>query len=101
MIDLQQQSDGVMLPVRVQPGARRNGIVGAHGGALKIAVTQAPEKGKANEGVVEELCAALKLRRAQVELISGATARQKRFLIRGIGLEDLRGQIEAAIASKE
>ena len=54
-----------------QPGARRNGIMGIHAGALKVAVTQAAEKGKANQAVADVLCDALGLRPSQIELRSG------------------------------
>ena len=70
------------LSVRAQPGSRRNEIRGQQDGALKVCVTQSPEKGKANKAIVELLSKSLLLRRSQIELISGETASQKRFLIR-------------------
>ena len=48
MIRLVTNSSGVVLPVKAQAGARRNAITGEHDGALKVAVSQVPEKGKAN-----------------------------------------------------
>ena len=44
MIALSQHPEGVILPVRAQPGARKTGVLGEHGGALKIAVTAPPEE---------------------------------------------------------
>jgi uncharacterized protein (TIGR00251 family) len=43
------------LSVKVVPGSSRNQIVGSLGDALKIKVMAPPEKGKANEAVVELL----------------------------------------------
>ena len=43
------------LNVKVVPGPSRNQIVGWLGDALKIKVTAPPEKGKANEAVIEML----------------------------------------------
>ena len=37
MIELRATPDGVLLPVHAQPGARRERIVGEHGGRLGIA----------------------------------------------------------------
>ena len=82
MLDLKPHPDGAILPVRAQPGARRNEVRGIQDGALKVCVTQAPEKGKANKAIVEVLAKWLGVRKSQIELISGETASQKKFLVR-------------------
>jgi len=51
--------EGVLLPVRAQPGSRQSGIRGEQAGALKVCVTQVAEKGKANKALVKVLCDAL------------------------------------------
>lgn len=73
-----------MLPVRAHAGARRNAAGGEQDGALRVQVTQAPERGKANKAIVELLAKQLRLKKSQIELVSGETAPQKRFLIRGL-----------------
>jgi uncharacterized protein (TIGR00251 family) len=88
VIALQQHPEGTILPVRAQPGAKRNEICGEQDGMLKVCVTQSPEKGKANKAVVELLAKSLGLRKSQIELISGETSHQKRFLIYGITPEE-------------
>jgi len=92
-VELQSRQTGIALPVRAQPRARKNAIVGAHAGCLKVAVTQAPEKGKANEAVVKVLAAGLNIRKQQITLIGGATSRQKTFLISGIDPRELQKRI--------
>ena len=64
---------------------------------LKVAVTQAPEKGKANKAIVQVLSKSLGLRRSQIELLSGETAQQKKFLIRDVTLEELQAKIAAVM----
>lgn len=98
MIDLQIHSDGTILPVRAQPGARRNEVRGIQDDALKVCVTQAPEKGKANKAILEVLAKWLGVRKSQIELISGETASQKKFLVRGMEQEDLAERIKARLA---
>ena len=93
MLAIEPHPDGVILSVHVHPGARRNEIRGVQNGQLKIGVTQAPEKGKANKAVIELLCKSLRLRKSQIELLSGETSRQKRFLVREIGTEELAERI--------
>ncbi len=93
MIALEPHAEGTILPIRAHPGARRNGIRGHHGGMLKVSVTQAPEKGKANKALVALLAEQLSLRKSQIELLSGETTAQKRFLIRGIAPAELLQRI--------
>lgn len=81
---LEEHSQGVIVPVQAQPGARKNGITGQHAGRLKVAVTQAPEKGKANQALCAVLADELGLKRTQVQLLSGETTTQKKFLVQGI-----------------
>ena len=83
----------MILPVRAQPGARDSGLRGEQDGALKIAVTQIAEKGKANKALVATLCKALRLKKSQVELLSGPTSSHKRFLIHGLSIDELRKRL--------
>lgn len=93
MIPLEQRDDGVILPVRAQPGSRKNGIKGEQAGSLKVAVTQVAEKGKANKAIIDVLCAALNLRKSQIELLTGETTSQKKFLVREISLDELAARL--------
>jgi uncharacterized protein (TIGR00251 family) len=97
MIQLEPHSEGVVLPVRAQPGASRSGVRGEQDGALKVGVTQIAEKGKANKALAEVLCKSLALRRSQLVLISGETSHHKRFLIRGIALAELQERVAQAL----
>ena len=84
MIDLADHAEGVVLPVRAKPGAKKNGVQGERDGALVVAVNAPPEDGRANAALVEVLHEALGLKRSRIELVSGHKARDKRFLLRGV-----------------
>ena len=90
---------GVILPVQAQPGARRNGIQGVRQGRLIVAVTQAPEKGKANDAIVEVLAKSLGIKRRQLTLLSGETNSQKRFLITDAELTELSARVAEILAA--
>lgn len=92
-VELTAHADGTIIPIRAQPGARRDAIVGVHAGALRVAVTAAPERGRANEAIAAVLAEALGCRPSQVALLSGAASRQKRFLVAGLAPEQLRGRL--------
>lgn len=65
------------LKLRVKPGARADAIVGVHGGALKVSVAAAPERGKANGAVVALLAETLGVARSAVRIVSGETSQDK------------------------
>jgi uncharacterized protein len=97
VIALEPHAEGVVLPVRAKPGARRNGLGSVRDGQLQVCVTQAAEKGKANRAIIEVLTRELALRRSQVDLLSGETSPRKRFLVRGVTAAELTQRIAAAI----
>ena len=94
---LRPHPEGTILPVRAQPGARRNEIRGEQDGVLKVSVTQSPEKGKANKALIALLSKKLSLRKSQLELIGGETSQQKQVLVRGVTPEELRKLMERVL----
>jgi uncharacterized protein (TIGR00251 family) len=83
-LELTPHADRTILSVRAQPGARRDEIRGVHDGALRVAVTAAPEKGKANHAIIKLLAKTLGIAKSRVVLISGETSRNKTFLVHGL-----------------
>jgi uncharacterized protein (TIGR00251 family) len=100
MIELQSTADGIILPVHAQPGARKNAITGVHAGRLKVAVTQAPEKGKANQALVKLLAELLNVKRSQVVLCAGETSQHKKFLIAGLDLVWLQQKLATFVGGE-
>src|SRR2546421_5609594 len=73
------------LRVRVSPGAGRTALVGRHGDAWKVRVTEAPERGRANEAVLRLLADTLTLPRTALTLVSGHGGREKIVELAGVG----------------
>lgn len=69
---------GAEFAVRVTPRARQPGVSVADG-QWRIAVTAAPEDGKANAAVAEALAHALGVAKGRLTLLRGATSRDKVF----------------------
>lgn len=86
----------VRLRLRVSPGARHAAVVGRHGDAWKIRVTAPPERGRANEDVVELLAGSLGIVRPAVRLVAGRSSRDKVVELAGITLEEAERRLEAA-----
>ncbi len=89
MLQITTTTAGLILLVRASPGAKRDGLLGEHAGALKVAVSAPPDKGKANEAIIDLLSKKLALAKSSITLVSGATSRQKKFCIAGIDQDTL------------
>lgn len=87
---LRETTDGVLLSVRVVPRASRSGIQGLHGDALKIRLTAPPVEGKANEALIKFLSKELSIPRAQIDIKSGETGRNKTVRFVDIELQTLQ-----------
>ncbi len=72
---------GATLAVRVTPRAARNRIEEVEGG-LRVHVTVLPEDGKANKAVVKLMAHALGVPKSRLELVRGATSRDKLFRLK-------------------
>jgi uncharacterized protein (TIGR00251 family) len=96
VIEIAIHPEGASLRVRAQPGAKKDALLGEHAGALRVGVTAAPERGKANQAIIELLARSLGVRRAEINLLTGGASRDKRFLIKGISAADLVTRLSAA-----
>jgi len=85
---IQPAADGVRLRLKVTPKARHAGFGGllaeADGHvALKVAVTAAPEDGKANAAMIALLAKEWGVAKTAISVVAGATDRRKLVEIRG------------------
>lgn len=94
---IQIHSEGALLHLHVKPKASRSGVIGVHDDRLKVAVTAAPERGKANAAVVDVIAKELGLRRSQLSILAGETSALKSLLIRDIAPEELRRRVETTL----
>ena len=78
---------GVLLRVKIVPGASRSRVMGLLGNRLKIAVAAPPEAGKANRAVCELLAEALGVAGREVSVTSGHAQPQKSVTVMGVTVE--------------
>ncbi|MCW5799195.1 MAG: YggU family protein [Nitrospira sp.] len=86
--------EGAVISVHVQPKASRTQCAGLHGHAIKIRVAAPPADGAANEELCRFLSRTCGLPLSAVEILSGASSRQKRILVRGRSAEQVRAQLQ-------
>jgi uncharacterized protein len=89
-------ADGCTVAVRVQPGAKRDAVLGLHDGAIKIALTAPPVDGRANEALLAFLAERLGLPRFRVDLVGGAASRSKVVRITGRSAVEVQAALSPA-----
>jgi uncharacterized protein len=87
---LRAVDDEVRITVRVQPRARRSGIEGTRGDALKVRLTAPPVDGAANEALIALVAETLGVSRGAVRIVAGATGRDKVVGVRGVTVDRVR-----------
>jgi uncharacterized protein len=84
-MNLKETKNGVIIEVFVKPNQPKFNIK-LDGDEIIVSCTEEPVKGKVNKELIKELS---KLFRAEVEMISGFTSKQKRLLIKDISRSDV------------
>ncbi|MBS0648831.1 MAG: DUF167 domain-containing protein [Verrucomicrobia bacterium] len=74
----------MILTVKVVPRARKNEIAGYENGILKVRLKAVPEKGQANEELIDFLAEELELPKSSLTLVRGRTGRLKHVKIEGL-----------------
>lgn len=72
------------MRVKVVPGASRTRVVGLLGGALKVTVAAAPEKGRANTALIKHLATLLKVPARSISVEKGQSVPNKLLRIEGL-----------------
>ena len=71
------------VSLHVQPGARKSGLAGLHGDALKIKIAAPALDNRANAALIEFLSARLAVPKSSIAIRRGATGRRKVIEITG------------------
>ncbi|NOT61945.1 MAG: YggU family protein [Acidobacteria bacterium] len=77
MLRVTLADSSLTFAVRVQPRASQSAIAGLHDGALKIRLAAPPVDGAANEEFIKLFAKLLDVARVDIEILSGATSKQK------------------------
>ncbi len=97
MAELRIRDEGgaVTFDVRVAPRASREAIIGLHDGALKVALTAPPVDGAANGALIALLAKQLGVAKSSVEIVRGATSKNKTVRIAGLDAATARTRLTA------
>jgi uncharacterized protein (TIGR00251 family) len=92
-LNTQEIDGGVVFVAKVVPGSSRTAVSGPLDGMLKVKVAAAPEKGKANQCLVEFLARQLGVKKNAVAIISGTTSPVKHVQVLGISGQTLQEKL--------
>lgn len=77
------------LRIRLQPGARKNEVVGFQGDVLRARVTAPPHEGRANQALIELLSDLLDIPKGRIAIVRGQTSREKVVEIEGLSWQEV------------
>jgi len=83
----------------VSPGATRTELVGRHGDGWRARVAVPPERGRANEALVELLAGVLDVPRSSVRVVAGRGGRAKMVEVDGLDAVELESRLARAVSS--
>ena len=83
-LSIQQVPGAILFTVKVVPGSSRTAIAGLLGSMLKVKVSTPPEKGKANESLINFLAKRLGVKTRNIEIIAGTSNPVKQIRVEGI-----------------
>jgi uncharacterized protein len=87
------------ISVTVSPGAARTELVGRHGDGWKARVAAPPERGRANDALVELLANTLDVPRSSVRVGSGLTAKTKVVEVDGLTAREAERRLAGSLSS--
>jgi hypothetical protein len=80
-LKISETPNGITFRVKVVPAGSRTSIEGMYDNMLKVKLSAVPEKGKANEALIEFLAEKLGVKRKFVKIVSGLTSKVKQVAV--------------------
>jgi uncharacterized protein len=82
------------IVVTVSPGASRSELAGRQGDGWKARVAAPPERGRANDALLDLLAEKLEIPRSRLSLVSGRNARRKVVEVGGLDLDEISRRLD-------
>jgi len=90
---VEEINGGVVFAVKAVPGSRQTCVCGLLDEMVKIKVSAAPEKGKANKCLLDFLAKQLGVKKNAVKIVSGKSSPVKGVQVLGISVEQLSDKL--------
>jgi uncharacterized protein (TIGR00251 family) len=93
VIPIRDTPQGATFSIKVHPRAKRDGITGEVGEALKLSLTTPPVDGRANQACIDFFAKLLKVSRSSVTIAAGESSRNKVIRVSGLKAEEIRSRL--------
>src|SRR6185369_12776956 len=93
VIPIRDTPQGATFSIKVHPRAKRDGITGEVGEALKLSLTTPPVDGRANQSCIDFFAKLLKVSRSSVTIAAGESSRNKVIRVSGLKSEEIRSRL--------
>lgn len=88
--NVKETAGGITFDIKVQPGSSKNELKGYKDGVLKVKITAAPDKGKANKELIDFFSGLFEVKKSDVTIIKGDKSRNKSIKITGVTKKDFQ-----------
>lgn len=95
---ISEKDGNAVLDVFVQPRARTDAIVGVHGRALRIKVSEPPVDDRADRALEALIAGIIGVPKSRVAVVSGASSRHKRVRISDMSAAEVIPHVARTLA---
>ena len=92
---VENNNTSTRLHVKVTPRASHNEVDGFTDGIMYVRVAALPDRGKANNELIDFLSMILDIKKSSLHLLKGHTSRNKVIAVDGLSLESIIQRISA------
>ncbi len=96
-LKIREAEGGVVFSVKVVPASSRTAISGLLDGTVKIKVSAPPQKGKANDCLIDFLAKQLGVKNSAISIIAGQNNPIKKIRVEGLSAETVVRKLTMAV----
>ncbi len=91
------EQNTVFFGVKVVPASSRTALAGIQNGIIRIKLSAPPEKGKANQALIEFLADLLGVKKKFIKITSGLTAKVKQIAVEQVTAQSVIERVKSAL----
>jgi uncharacterized protein (TIGR00251 family) len=90
---IKSKEGGILISIRVQPGASRDSITGIREGSLAIKLCSPPVDGRANDALIKFISRKVGVPPSSIQIIQGIKNRKKVLSVPGVSADEIENAL--------